>query len=63
MEAEWREYACAYCGETNETFVDPTAGLKQLYVEDCEVCCRPNVVKVSIMLEDASVDIEALIEE
>jgi len=30
----------------NETSVDESAGSKQSYVEDCQVCCRPNVLKV-----------------
>ena len=38
------EYYCAYCGETNLTFVDLTGGYQQSYVEDCQVCCRPNVL-------------------
>lgn len=39
---------CARCGEANETLVDPSAGLEQEYVEDCEVCCRPNVIFINI---------------
>jgi hypothetical protein len=30
----------------NETSVDESAGSKQSYVEDCQVCCRPNVLKI-----------------
>ncbi len=36
------EYICAFCGESNSTFVDFSAGLTQSYVEDCQVCCQPN---------------------
>ncbi len=39
-------FQCASCGETNETSVDESAGSKQSYVEDCQVCCRPNVLKI-----------------
>lgn len=39
-------YACAYCGEWIETSVDPSGGVSQAYVEDCQVCCRPNVLRV-----------------
>jgi len=28
--------------------VDPSAGSAQRYVEDCPVCCRPNVIDVTI---------------
>lgn len=63
MEAEWREYECAYCGERNESFIDPASGLKQSYVEDCEICCRPNVLNVRVDLENDDVTIEAVREE
>jgi hypothetical protein len=39
-------YQCAGCGEWNETAVDESAGSKQSYVEDCQVCCKPNVLTV-----------------
>ena len=41
-------YRCAVCGEENETSVDFSAGLIQSYVEDCAVCCRPNVLHIRI---------------
>ncbi len=63
MEAEWREYECAYCGEHNETFIDPTSGLKQSYVEDCGICCRPNVLRVIIDPGSDIVTIETVKEE
>ena len=40
-------FQCAGCGERNETDVDETAGTRQSYVEDCQVCCKPNVLRVS----------------
>ncbi|USR90915.1 CPXCG motif-containing cysteine-rich protein [Phormidium yuhuli AB48] len=39
-------YYCAYCGEENSTFVDWSAGSQQSYLEDCQVCCRPNILYV-----------------
>ncbi len=60
MDVEWREYDCAYCGERNETSVDPSAGPRQSYVEDCQVCCRPNVVTVRIDPETDFVTVEAV---
>jgi cysteine-rich CPXCG protein len=41
-------YACAFCGEDNDTFVDPGGGARQIYTEDCAVCCRPNLVTVTL---------------
>jgi hypothetical protein len=31
---------CPYCWERFETLVDPSGG-SAIYVEDCQVCCRP----------------------
>jgi len=39
-------FQCAGCGEWNVTGVDETAGSRQSYVEDCQVCCKPNVLRV-----------------
>jgi hypothetical protein len=39
-------FQCAGCGEWNQTTVDETAGGTQSYVEDCQVCCKPNVLQV-----------------
>jgi hypothetical protein len=50
------EYTCAYCGETNLTFVDLSAGAQQSYVEDCQVCCQPNVL--SLQIDEETLDIE-----
>jgi len=46
-ESQGSEYHCAYCGETNHTFVDPSQGKTQKYIEDCQVCCRPNELSIS----------------
>lgn len=49
---------CPYCGEMNELEIDPSAGKRQSYTEDCQVCCRPWVVKVKITQDgDASVSL------
>ncbi len=39
---------CAGCGQPNETFLDLGAGFAQEYVEDCAVCCRPNLITLHI---------------
>ncbi|MDZ7344923.1 MAG: CPXCG motif-containing cysteine-rich protein [candidate division KSB1 bacterium] len=43
--APWR---CAACGQPNETLIDLSVGYKQEYVEDCAVCCRPNLITLHI---------------
>jgi len=39
-------YVCAGCGEWNETTVDESAGSRQQYIEDCQVCCKPNGLRI-----------------
>lgn len=41
-------YVCDACGEEIIVPVDVSAGESQEYVEDCPVCCRPNVIHVEI---------------
>ena len=52
-------YSCAICGEENETFVDPSAGARQSYVEDCAVCCRPQVLTILVDESSGLVSIQA----
>jgi hypothetical protein len=37
-------FRCAACGQWNFTFVDESAGRKQTYIEDCQVCCKANLL-------------------
>jgi hypothetical protein len=41
-------YICDACGEEIVIPIDLSQGHRQQYVEDCPVCCRPNVVRVEI---------------
>lgn len=41
-------YICDACGEEIVVPVDVSAGENQEYVEDCPVCCRPNVIHVDV---------------
>ena len=41
-------YICNSCGEDIVVPIDLTAGQQQRYVEDCPVCCNPNVIEVSL---------------
>ena len=56
-------FRCAVCGEPNETFVDESAAAEQEYTEDCQVCCRPNVLRIHIDEETKEVSVEAEFEE
>jgi DNA-directed RNA polymerase subunit RPC12/RpoP len=41
-------YVCDNCGEEIVVPVDLSAGESQEYVEDCPVCCSPNVIHVEV---------------
>ena len=41
-------YVCDACGEEIVIPIDPFAGDSQQYVEDCPVCCHPNVIRIEI---------------
>ncbi len=41
-------YVCDSCGEEIVLPIDLSAGAEQEYVEDCPVCCCPNLIHVEI---------------
>lgn len=41
-------YLCDSCGEEIVIPIDLSAGTAQEYVEDCPVCCHPNVIHVDV---------------
>jgi hypothetical protein len=45
---EAAQVTCPYCGESVEISVDLSAGRRQNYIEDCQVCCRPWQVQVRV---------------
>jgi DNA replicative helicase MCM subunit Mcm2 (Cdc46/Mcm family) len=47
-------YVCDSCGEEIVIPLDPSQGSEQEYVEDCPVCCRPNVIHVEFDEEGES---------
>ena len=51
-------YICDACGEKIVISLDVSAGANQEYIEDCPVCCHPNVIHVDID-EDGDVQIWA----
>jgi hypothetical protein len=55
-------YQCAGCGQWNETFVDESAGGHQSYVEDCQVCCKPNALDIRWSAADQAFVIHAELE-
>ncbi len=41
-------YVCDSCGEEIVVPIDLSAGAEQTYIEDCPVCCHPNVLHVIV---------------
>ena len=41
-------YTCDSCGEEIVIPIDYSQGSVQHYVEDCPVCCHPNVIHIDI---------------
>jgi hypothetical protein len=52
-------FQCSYCGEWNVTEVDESAGGWQRYVEDCQVCCQPNVLIVRLDRQEQTFTVRA----
>lgn len=42
-------YLCESCGEETVIPIDISAGGQQQFVEDCPVCCHPNVIYLSVL--------------
>ncbi len=44
--ADEGSYVCPTCGEQIVIPLDRSGGTAQEYVEDCPVCCNPNLIRV-----------------
>jgi Cysteine-rich CPXCG len=55
MDEEVFEVTCPYCGEPGEIYVEPD--VVGQFVQDCEVCCNPWLVRVIREDEHRSVDV------
>jgi hypothetical protein len=49
-------YVCPHCAQAIETAVDSSQGVRQSYVEDCQVCCRPLILHVEIVGDDTRIE-------
>jgi hypothetical protein len=45
-------YSCPHCGEEVDTAPDPGGGAALEYIEDCPVCCRPNVISAEYVADE-----------
>ncbi|HTL31364.1 MAG TPA: CPXCG motif-containing cysteine-rich protein [Tepidisphaeraceae bacterium] len=49
--ADEGSYTCPSCGESIVIPLDRSGGIEQCYVEDCPVCCNPNLIQVEFFEE------------
>ena len=42
-------YICPTCGEQIVVPLDASGGTEQEYIEDCPVCCNPNVIHLEFI--------------
>lgn len=52
-------FTCVHCFQLNETVVDTSGGSKQSYIEDCQVCCRPNRLNIVVDAEAGSAKVDS----
>lgn len=45
---EEQGFSCPYCSMTNSATIDLLGPISQEFVSDCEVCCKPIVIKCKI---------------
>ena len=42
-----KSICCPYCGESIQVLIDFSDAFQE-YIEDCQVCCRPIIFKISL---------------
>lgn len=63
MKTSETTYSCAYCGEPNDIVVDLSGGEVQQYIEDCQVCCRPNSLYITANTSTGEAWVEAFTDD
>ncbi len=48
MEEVEKFFKCPYCIEKISMILDLSVEITQVYIEDCEVCCRPIQITYSV---------------
>jgi len=49
------DVTCPYCGEAVEIYIEPD--VRGTFVQDCEVCCNPWTVRVTMDGDDRHVEV------
>ncbi len=55
---EENSFDCPYCASANTLLVDVSGGREQVMTTDCEVCCKPIVLTVTID-DEGMIDVQA----
>ena len=53
-----KSVSCPYCGERIEVLLDASVP-HQVYIEDCQVCCRPIIFEVTADGDEAFVSVKS----
>ena len=62
MIEEEKEFLCPYCLTRQSLLLDLSGGRAQRFYQDCEICCRPIDMRVTVDRDGIS-SLEALPEE
>ncbi len=62
MVEEEKEFFCPYCMTRQSVLVDLSGGRTQRFYQDCEICCRPIDIRLTVGAEGLE-SLEALTEE
>ena len=57
-ELEVKTVSCPYCGERIEVLLDASVP-HQNYIEDCQVCCRPSTLDVTVGDDEVFVSVKS----
>ena len=57
-ELEVKTVSCPYCGERIEVLLDASVP-HQNYIEDCQVCCRPITLDVTVGDDEVFVSVKS----
>jgi hypothetical protein len=47
-------FSCPHCGVELSARLDPSGGLRQQFIQDCEICCRP--IQIFVRFQDGNVE-------
>ena len=52
---QWSWVQCPWCGESTEIMIE--ADVNDVFVQDCEVCCRPWEIRVNVFAGEKEITV------